>query len=54
MLNLAGECFTLRFEKHDSLLAAGYSNGYIVTYNTESMNFQKYMTNSDFPITCIR
>lgn len=48
------ECFSVRFEKFDSLLAASYSNGYIVIYNTETKDHLKFFAASDYPVTCLR
>ncbi len=51
---LQNECFSLRFEKLDGMIAAGYSNGYICVYNTDNSCEPKCMKASDYPVTCIR
>lgn len=57
------ECFSVRFEKYDNLLAGGiinilnligYSNGYICVYNLEKNESYKIMKASDYPVTCVR
>lgn len=53
-LGKPSDCFSIRFEKYDSLIAASYSNGNIVIYNTETRDHLKYFQASDFPVTCIR
>ena len=54
LLGKPSDCFSIRFEKYDSLIAASYSNGNIVIYNTETRDHLKYFQASDFPVTCIR
>lgn len=48
------ECFALRFDKTDNLLAGGYSTGHIVVYDVHSGNTIKYMQLSDYPISSMR
>lgn len=48
------ECFCVRFDKSDSILAAGYSTGHIVAFDVNSGNYIKYMTMSEYPVTCLR
>jgi COMPASS component SWD3 len=47
------ECFSLQFEKFDTLLAAGYSNGSVSVFNIET-GTHKDMKCGEFPVTSIR
>ncbi len=53
-LGKPSECFSIRFEKFDSMIAAGYSNGNIVIYNIETKEHLKFFSATDYPITSLR
>lgn len=48
------ECFSIRFDKTDSLLAGGFSTGDIIIYDTSNGNFIKNMSLSEYPISSMR
>lgn len=48
------ECFATRFDKSDKYIAGGYSTGHIVVFDTQSGNYVKHMSLSDYPVSSIR
>lgn len=47
------ECFSLQFEKFDTLIAAGYSNGSVSVFDIESGKHRD-MKCGEFPVTSVR
>jgi COMPASS component SWD3 len=48
------ECFTIKFHKSDSMIAAGYSSGRIGIFSVDGKQPNKVIPASQYPITCIR
>ena len=53
-LNKKPECFAIRYDKSDKLIAGGYSSGHIVVYDVSTGSYLKHMSISEYPISSIR